>query len=73
MQNYLGYIHENMTLNRDVYIHIYTYTHTKTLYIYIYGTPPPSYLPVLGEVRKCLGFRAEVGQSALLYCRFPSV
>ena len=42
------------------------------IYIYIWYPPPVIYL-FLGRLRKCLGFRSEVGQSALLYCRFPSV
>ena len=38
------------------------------VYIYIWYPPPVIYL-FWGRFRKCLGFRAELGQSALLYCR----
>ena len=37
------------------YIYVYIYIH-----IYVCGTP--SYLPFLGQVKECLGFRAEVGR-----------
>ena len=57
------------TFSRKICI-LYIYTH---IYILIYIWYPPVIYLFWGRLRKCLGFRAEVGQSALLYCRFPSV
>ena len=54
-----------------VYTNIYIYIY---IHIYIYMVPPPPVIYLFwGRLRKCLGFRAELGRSALLYCRFPSV
>ena len=49
--------------NEWAYKDVCTY---QQIYIYIYGTPPVIYL-FWGKLRKCLGFRAEVGQSALFF------
>ena len=46
-----------------IYIYIYTYIHTRTYYIYIYMWYPP----VIYLFTEVFGFRAEVGQSALLF------
>ena len=40
---------------------------------YIYICYPPVIYLFWGRLRKCLGFRAELGQSALLYCRLQGV
>ena len=62
---YYQYIH--------IYIYIYFFIYYQCVYIYIWYPPPPVIYLFWGRLRKCLGFRAEVGQSALPYCRFPSV
>ena len=49
------------------YVYIYAYVY---ICIYMYTVAPPVIYLFWGRLRKCLGFS---GQSALLYCRFPSV
>ena len=45
------------------YVHMYKY---KYVYIYVCQWYPPRYLPFFwGRLRKVLGLRAEVGQSAM--------
>ena len=54
-----------------IYIYVYIYTH---VYIYMVPHPPPTVIYLFwGRLRKYLGFKTEVGQSALLSCRLQSV
>ena len=66
------YTHTHAYICVSLYLSIFQYRCIYT-YIYIYMVPPPVIYLFWGRLWKCLGFRAELGQSALLYCRFPSV